>query len=193
MLAERALARFFSLCFLERFSIIPEDHATHPFSSNLVLIFTLQCKLPVLIIRDSHLNGAVMPILLPLAAVFIWSVNTIVNKMSVSVIAPGAMAFYRWFFAILVLTPFCLPTLWRQRRAVLLYVPRLALLALLGMVTNQSVAYFAAQTTTATNMALIMSLVPMLSLFMSIQLLSQPLTARAIIGPAYPSFGSFIC
>lgn len=123
-----------------------------------------------------------MPFLLPFAAVFIWSVNTIVNKMSVSVIAPGAMAFYRWFFAILVLTPFCLPTLWRQRRAVITYAPRLAFLALLGMVTNQSVAYFAAQTTTATNMALIMSLVPMLSLFMSIQLLSQPLTVRAIVG-----------
>ncbi|WBA10537.1 DMT family transporter (plasmid) [Salinivibrio kushneri] len=132
-----------------------------------------------------------MPFFLPLAAVLIWSVNTIVNKMSVTVIAPGAMAFYRWFFAILVLTPFCLPTLWRQRRAVRCYASRLAILALLGMVTNQSVAYFAAQTTTATNMALIMSLVPMLSLLISVPTLGQPLTARAVIG-AMLSFGGLV-
>ncbi|WBA13264.1 DMT family transporter [Salinivibrio kushneri] len=132
-----------------------------------------------------------MPFLLPLAAVLIWAINTIVNKMSVTVIAPGAMSFYRWFFAILVLTPFCLPTVWRQRRAVGRLAPRLAVLALLGMVTNQSVAYFAAQTTTATNMALIMSLVPMLSLLISVPTLGQPLTTRAGIG-AMLSFGGLV-
>ncbi|OOF30843.1 DMT family transporter [Salinivibrio proteolyticus] len=123
-----------------------------------------------------------MPVFLPFAAVSIWAMNTIVNKMAVVVIAPGAMAFYRWFFAILVLTPFCLPTLWRQRRAVFKLAPRLVVLASLGMVINQSVAYFAAQTTTATNMALIMSLVPMLSLLFSVWFLNQPLTRIAIAG-----------
>ncbi|GAL04094.1 metabolite transporter (DMT) superfamily [Photobacterium aphoticum] len=37
--------------------------------------------------------------LFPLLTVIIWSGNAIVNKLSVSVIDPGAISFYRWFFA----------------------------------------------------------------------------------------------
>ncbi len=51
----------------------------------------------------------------PLLAVFIWSINAIVNKLSASVIDPAAISFYRWFLALIVLTPFVLPGLWRHR------------------------------------------------------------------------------
>lgn len=55
-------------------------------------------------------------------------------------------------------------------------------LALLGMVLNQSLGYFAAETTTATNMALIISLVPLISMFLSVPLLGQRLLPLAIVG-----------
>jgi len=86
----------------------------------------------------------------------IWAGNAIVNKLSFGIIAPEAIAFYRWFFAMLVLTPFMLKPVLKKRRTIIPLLPKLATLAALGMVLNQSLAYFAAATTTATNMALIL-------------------------------------
>lgn len=114
--------------------------------------------------------------LFPLLAVMIWAGNAIVNKLSFGIIAPEAIAFYRWFFAMLVLSPFMLRPVWKNRSAIAPLLPKLATLAALGMVLNQSLAYFAAATTTATNMALINSLVPMVSLFLAVPLLKQRLS-----------------
>lgn len=107
----------------------------------------------------------------------IWAGNAIVNKLSFGIIAPEAIAFYRWFFAMLVLTPFMLKPVLKKRRTIIPLLPKLATLAALGMVLNQSLAYFAAATTTATNMALINSIVPMVSLFLAVPLLKQRLLA----------------
>ncbi|MDL3985822.1 DMT family transporter [Shewanella xiamenensis] len=120
--------------------------------------------------------------LFPLLAVMIWAGNAIVNKLSFGIIAPEAIAFYRWFFAMLVLTPFMLKPVLKNRRTIIPLLPKLATLAALGMVLNQSLAYFAAATTTATNMALINSIVPMVSLFLAVPLLKQRLSPLVFAG-----------
>ncbi|MCE9687577.1 DMT family transporter [Shewanella sp. AS16] len=120
--------------------------------------------------------------LFPLMAVVIWAGNTIVNKLAVGIIAPEAISFYRWFFALLLLSPFMALKVWRRRRAISPHLAKLTLLALLGMVLNQSLAYFAATTTTATNMALIISLVPLFSLLLAVPLLGQRLSKLALLG-----------
>ncbi|OZS42519.1 DMT family transporter [Photobacterium sanguinicancri] len=120
--------------------------------------------------------------LFPLITVSIWAGNAIVNKMAFSVIDPGAISFYRWFFAMLVLTPFMAKSVWKARNTIKPYLPKIAFLAFLGMVLNQSLGYFAAETTTATNMALIVSLVPLISMFISVPLLNKRLTPLAIVG-----------
>ncbi|UJF16823.1 DMT family transporter [Vibrio sp. SS-MA-C1-2] len=126
---------------------------------------------------------------LPIIAVAIWSGNAIINIMASSIIEPGAIAFYRWFFAVLVLTPFCAYSCWKARHKIRPYLTKLAFLALLGMVLNQSLGYFAAQTTTATNMALLTSLVPLVSMIFSIFLLKQKLTKSAMIGAVLSILG----
>nr|MBA2816576.1 HTH-type transcriptional repressor of iron proteins A [Candidatus Pantoea persica] len=40
-----------------------------------------------------------MNLLFPLLAVLIWSVNTIVSKLSAGSIDPAAISFYRWLLA----------------------------------------------------------------------------------------------
>ncbi|WP_297476856.1 DMT family transporter [uncultured Photobacterium sp.] len=120
--------------------------------------------------------------LLPLFTVAIWAGNAIVNKMAFSVIDPGAISFYRWFFALVALTPFLAKSVWRERVIIKPYLAKLAFLALLGMVLNQSLGYFAAATTSATNIALIISLVPLVSMFLSVPLLGQRLSPFALIG-----------
>lgn len=87
--------------------------------------------------------------LLPLFTVLIWGSNAIVNKIASTTIEPSAMSFYRWFLAMLLLTPFCLPAVIRQRHIIKPYLAKLAFLALLGMVLNQSLGYYAGLTTTA--------------------------------------------
>ncbi|MFD2176172.1 DMT family transporter [Veronia pacifica] len=123
-----------------------------------------------------------MKLLLPLIPVIIWAGNTVVNKLSVETMSPGAMSFYRWAVAVLVLTPFCLPPLLKNWQTIRPLLPKLAALASLGMVLNQSLGYFAAESTTATNMALIMALVPLISMFISVPLLGAGISLTGIGG-----------
>ncbi|MBM4901848.1 DMT family transporter [Vibrio parahaemolyticus] len=123
-----------------------------------------------------------MVYLLPFFTVMIWGGNSIVNKMAASTIEPSAMSFYRWFVAMVLLTPFCLPAVIKQRHVIRPYLTKLAFLALLGMVLNQSLGYYAGLTTTASNMALITSLVPLFSVFLSVPLLGKSVSMLSIVG-----------
>ncbi|EMF8837268.1 DMT family transporter [Vibrio parahaemolyticus] len=123
-----------------------------------------------------------MVYLLPFFTVMIWGGNSIVNKMAASTIEPSAMSFYRWFVAMVLLMPFCLPAVIKQRHVIRPYLTKLAFLALLGMVLNQSLGYYAGLTTTASNMALITSLVPLISVFLSVPLLGKSVSMLSIVG-----------
>ncbi|HBI3712166.1 TPA: DMT family transporter [Vibrio parahaemolyticus] len=123
-----------------------------------------------------------MVYLLPFFTVMIWGGNSIVNKMAASTTEPSAMSFYRWFVAMVLLTPFCLPAVIKQRHVIRPYLTKLAFLALLGMVLNQSLGYYAGLTTTASNMALITSLVPLISVFLSVPLLGKSVSMLSIVG-----------
>ncbi|MDE1231285.1 DMT family transporter [Vibrio aestuarianus] len=123
-----------------------------------------------------------MVYLLPLFTVLIWGGNSIINKLAAETIEPSAMSFYRWFVAMLILTPFCLPTVIRQWNIIKPYLSKLAFLAMLGMVLNQSLGYYAGLTTTASNMSLITSLVPLLSVFISVPLLHKRISGLSIVG-----------
>lgn len=127
--------------------------------------------------------------LLPLFTVLIWGGNSIINKMAASAIEPSAMSFYRWAFAMLLLTPFCLPSVIRSRHVIRPYLSKLAFLALLGMVLNQSLGYYAGLTTTASNMSLITSLVPLISIFLSLPLLGKRISKLSIVGAIISLFG----
>jgi len=121
-------------------------------------------------------------VLYPVLAVLIWSANTIVSKAAAGVMDPAAISLYRWLLAAIVLTPFCARPLWRQRAAVLAQWKRFAVLALLGMVMYQCLAYYAAHSTSATNMGVIGALIPMLGLVLNLVVFRQPVGAQAAVG-----------
>ncbi|NOH78876.1 DMT family transporter [Vibrio sp. RE86] len=123
-----------------------------------------------------------MVYLLPLLTVFIWGGNAIVNKMAAESIEPSAMSFYRWFLAIVILTPFCLPKVIKRWQTIRPYLAKLTFLAMLGMVLNQSLSYYAGLTTTASNMAMITSLVPLIAIFMSVPILAKRISPLSIVG-----------
>ena len=118
----------------------------------------------------------------PLLAVLFWSANTVVNKMTVGVIFPAEVGFYRWLFAGVLFTPFILPALLHNWSAIRPHLLKIFVLGVLGMVIYQSLAYFAAPKTSATHMGIILSLMPMMSLGMAIVALGQRLTRGALLG-----------
>ena len=118
----------------------------------------------------------------PLLAIFIWAGNTVINKLAVGAIFPAEIGFYRWLLAGLLFTPFMLRKViahWPQIRPNL---GKIFILGVLGMAVYQSLAYFAATMTSATNMGIILSLMPLMSLAMAIISLGQRLTAGALVG-----------
>jgi drug/metabolite transporter (DMT)-like permease len=109
--------------------------------------------------------------LLPILTILIWSVNIVVSRYAVDVIAPLSISFYRWLIAWLILTPFLLPRVVRQWSEVRPELGKLALLGLLGMVCYQGLSYSAAHYTTATNMGIINACLPIFSIIFSIAVL----------------------
>lgn len=120
----------------------------------------------------------------PLLAVLIWSANTVVSKAAAAALDPAAISFYRWLVAGLVLTPFCLRPLWQQRRALAPWLGAYTVLAALGMVMYQCLAYYAAHSTSATNMGVICALIPLLGLVLGGVAFRQRVAPAAWLGVA---------
>lgn len=135
--------------------------------------------------------GARMKLLLPIAAVLIWSGNNIVNKLAAGVIEPSVIAFYRWLLALLVMTPFVLVPALKHRREWLPYWPRLLVLGLLGMVLYQSLAYVAAHTISALLFGIFLALVPVFTILLGLPLLRTPPTLGIVVG-AVLSFAGLV-
>jgi len=133
-----------------------------------------------------------MPYAYPLLAIFIWAGNTVVNKLAVGVIFPAEIGFYRWLLAGVLFTPFMLKPVITHWPTVRANLGKIVVLGVLGMAVYQSLAYFAATLTTATNMGIILSLMPLMSLAMAIASLGQRLTAGALAGAALSFAGVLV-
>ncbi|ALS60815.1 DMT family transporter [Pandoraea norimbergensis] len=121
-------------------------------------------------------------ILYPLGAMLLWAGNVIVSKLSASAIAPSAITFYRLVLAVAVLTPFVIRPLMRNWSHVRPQLAKLGFLGFLSMSFYQSLSYLAAHSTTATNMAIVTALAPLLTLLWSVALLREPPTLGMLVG-----------
>lgn len=120
--------------------------------------------------------------LLPLGAIVLWAGNVAVSKLSAHTIDPSAITFYRLVVAIALMSTFTLRPAWRNRAALGAQLPKLCVLGALAMALFQSLSYEAAKTTSATNMAIITALVPLLTLAASSVLLGEPPTPGMVAG-----------
>ena len=125
----------------------------------------------------------------PLLAVMIWTGNTLVTKLASVTIEPAAITFYRWLLAGLILSPFLLHNVWRQRAIVAAHWPKLAFLGFLGMGMYQGLAYEAAKTTSAINMGVVVALMPLLSTLLGNLFAGEALTAARIGGAGLSLLG----
>jgi drug/metabolite transporter (DMT)-like permease len=123
-----------------------------------------------------------LPLLFPLLAILLWAGNVIASRLSAHVIGPQAITFYRLLLAVAVMSPFVARPAWRNRSAIWPHLGQFCILGFLAMCLFQSVSYLAAQTSTATNMALFTALTPMLTVGLSILLLKETPTWGLAVG-----------
>ncbi len=118
----------------------------------------------------------------PLIVMALWAGNVIVSKLAAGIIAPPAITFYRLVVAVTLMSVFIAIPTWRNRAAVKQALPKLFFLGFLSMAFYQCLSYWAASTSTATNMAIITALTPLVTLMMSALLLRERPTSIMIFG-----------
>ncbi len=114
----------------------------------------------------------------------LWCVNYLVARWSPGVVAPHTLAFGRWLVAALLLGAFTAPELWRHRDVLRAQWQRFIMLGALGMWICGAWVYIAARTTTATNIALIYSVSPVLIALASVIWLRERFGALQSLGVA---------
>lgn len=91
-----------------------------------------------------------------------WSVNYVVARTAPGIISPHVLALGRWFMAGLILAAISHGELWRERHHTIKVWPQYLALGTLGMLICGAWVYWAAETTTAINIALIYAASPVL-------------------------------
>lgn len=112
-----------------------------------------------------------------------WAGNAVVAKGTVESIPPLSMSFWRWVIALTVLLPFGLPGMVRHRRVIRQYLGSMVALATFSVAAFNSLLYYAAVTTSATNIALINATIPIFIALLAWLLLgdrTRPLQALGI-------------
>jgi drug/metabolite transporter (DMT)-like permease len=133
-----------------------------------------------------------MNYLFPLLAAVIWDGNTVVTKLCAESLSPVEISFYRWLMAAVILTPFSFNAVRRNPALTRAVLAKLVVLGLLGGVVYQSIAYYAAHYTSATNMGIIQTLIPLVALILAMLFLRHRARPAAIIGLAVSIVGVVI-
>ncbi|WP_353173989.1 DMT family transporter [Acinetobacter rudis] len=125
----------------------------------------------------------------PLTAILFWAGNVVVSKMASGVISPVAITFYRLVLALVVMSTFVLIPLLKNREMIKPYWKHLALGGFLSVSLFQWLSYQAAATTSATNMAIVTCLIPLLTMFLSSIMLKDQASYGMLFGGLLSLFG----
>ena len=127
-----------------------------------------------------HVSPYVLLTLTP----FFWSCNVIVGRGLHDDVPPVAMTFYRWLFAILILAPFALPHVIRQWSLVRAHWRLLLPLGVIGVGMHNMLAYIGLNYTTATNVVILNSFIPIMIITLAWVILRERLTPVQMLGVA---------
>lgn len=89
-----------------------------------------------------------------------WAGNAVLARGTVEHIPPLSMSFWRWVIALIILLPLGLPGMWQHRRIIRARLGSMLALATFSVAAFNSLLYYAAISTTATNIALINATIP---------------------------------
>jgi drug/metabolite transporter (DMT)-like permease len=119
--------------------------------------------------RHSHYLTCLLLIFPPL----FWAGNSVLARGVIELIPPVSLAFWRWTLALLILLPFTLRHLRRDRAQIQASWKIILLISLLGIAAFNTILYTAAHTTTAINIALTQSVMPAVIVLISFVLYGE--------------------
>jgi len=123
---------------------------------------------------------------------FFWALNAVIGRGTAGEIPPVALAFWRWVLAFLLLAPFGIPAVARQWAVARAHWRSLIVLATFSVGLFNTLLYIAAQTTSALNIALINSSLPISVGLVAHFVLQERLTPPRAAGIALGFFGILI-
>ena len=107
-----------------------------------------------------HTHGIWAPVLLFSLAALLWAGNAIVGRVASEYVAPFTLSFWRWALALVLIIPFGVPRLLRERRAYLRHWRLFLLLSLLNVTAYNTFLYWALNWTTALNVGILSASMP---------------------------------
>ncbi|MBW1840587.1 MAG: DMT family transporter [Deltaproteobacteria bacterium] len=108
-----------------------------------------------------------MAYLLLILATLFWSGNFVLGRGVNEIIPPVALAFWRWAGALVILMPFAIRGIIRQKREIRKNLGILTVLAILSVTNFNTFIYHALRTTTAINAFLVNSMTPIFIVLVS--------------------------
>ncbi|MDH3639487.1 MAG: EamA family transporter [Gammaproteobacteria bacterium] len=121
-----------------------------------------------------------------------WAGNAIVARGMIDDIPPITLAFWRWVVALLVILPFGLRHVIREWKELVAAFWPLAVLGLLSVSVFNTLLYLSAHSTTAINLVLVNSSLPLVTLVLSWALLAQRPHWNEFVGIALATLGLVI-
>jgi drug/metabolite transporter (DMT)-like permease len=129
-------------------------------------------------------NTAIAPYIALLTAGALWGSNPVIGRLLVGQVPPITLSWLRWAIALCLLAPFA----WRERREIALAFRGdwkiLVLLALCANVPQSALVYAGLETTSAINVGLLNSTIPVLIVALGALFLGRHVTVRQAMGIA---------
>lgn len=121
----------------------------------------------------------------------LWAGNAVVGRLVAPLVPPLTLNFLRWALAFALL----LPLAWRLLRAespLWGRIPRFAVLGFLGIGSYNALQYLAVKTSTAVNVTLVASSMPVFMLALGALFFQQRITGRQLLGAALSIAGVLV-
>ena len=128
--------------------------------------------------------------LLMLLPGLLWAGNAVVGRAVAGQVPPVALAFWRWTLGAILVLPFAWRHLRRDLRPMLRATPVMLALAAFGVAAFNTLLYTAAQTTTALNIVMLQSAMPVLIVAATFLLFRETVSTGQALGIAVSLAGA---
>tara|TARA_R110000796_G_scaffold241303_1_gene362653 strand:+ start:5678 stop:6577 length:900 start_codon:yes stop_codon:yes gene_type:complete len=121
-----------------------------------------------------------------------WAGNALVARASAGMLPPVGLSFWRWVTAMCLLLPFTARGLWRYREVLRAHWKQIAVLAAASITSYNTLLYLAAQSTTAINITLVNTGLPVSAFIWTLILLHQLPTRATLLGTLLSFIGLMV-
>ncbi len=125
-------------------------------------------------------------------ATLCWGGNAVAGKIAIGHISPMMLTFWRWFFAVAIIFAISLKDLRRDWPVIRKNLPVLGFLGIVGYVVFNAVLYTAVTYTSAINVTVEQTLIPVLIFVLNFALFRTRVTWLQILGFGITAIGSLL-